>query len=172
MLVSERLWDVRGNHTGEKVIIEGQYRSRNVHENAKSRLELHLFAKNICTAEIETADRNEIILNGYICKPPVYRTTPLGREICDVLLAVNRAYRKSDYIPCVVWGRNAEFVSGLEVGTQLKLEGRIQSREYIKKLENGEERRIAYEVSVTTVEPVMEREEVEPEPEQSPEAAA
>lgn len=159
VMVSERLLDVTEDHIGENVEIEGEYRSRNVRENEKSRLELHLFARRIYIAEEEAADRNEIILNGYICKTPIYRTTPLGREICDVLIAVNRAYSKSDYIPCVVWGRNARFVSGLEVGAQVKLTGRIQSREYVKKHEDFSETKTAYEVSVAIVEPVTEREE-------------
>ena len=103
--------------------------------------------------EVENAKTNQIFLDGYICKPPVYRKTPLGREIADLLLAVNRPYGKSDYIPCICWGRNARYASGFEVGGHVEIWGRIQSREYMKKIdENDAEKRIAYEVSVSKLE--------------------
>ena len=101
----------------------------------------------------EQSKSNQIFLDGYVCKPPIYRKTPLGREIADILLAVNRAYGKSDYIPCICWGRNARYASGFEVGEHVQLLGRIQSREYMKKInENDTEKRVAYEVSVSKVE--------------------
>ena len=101
----------------------------------------------------EREDENEICLDGYICKPPVYRETPFGREISDLLIAVNRSYGKSDYIPCICWGRNARFANGLEVGTKLKAQGRIQSREYVKRLSETEsETRTAFEVSIARLE--------------------
>ena len=103
---------------------------------------------------------NEVVLVGYICKKPIYRQTPFGREIADILLAVNRAYNKSDYIPCIAWGRNARFCQNLEVGSQIKLVGRVQSRTYEKKHEDGTvEERIAYEVSVGSLEVMEEKEE-------------
>ena len=96
---------------------------------------------------------NEVVLNGYICKKPIYRQTPFGREIADILLAVNRAYNKSDYIPCIAWGRNARFCQNLEIGTEIKVIGRVQSRTYEKKFEDGtSETRIAYEVSIGSME--------------------
>ena len=117
----------------------------------KNRLVLSIFVK-----EIEfTEDKNILTLNnanfmGYICKEPVYRKTPLGREIADVLIAINRTYRKSDYVPCILWGRNAKFCETLKVGELVKLSGRIQSRTYEKKLDNGQQiKKTAYEVSVS-----------------------
>lgn len=150
--VSERLADVKDNWVGQFVKIEGQFRSFNKHEENHARLILTVFV-----TEMEVLDalypENEIFLDCYICKEPTYRKTPLGREIADVLVAVNRSYGKSDYIPCICWGRNARFASTFEVGTHVQIWGRIQSREYIKKLDNGDtETRIAYEVSVSKIE--------------------
>lgn len=154
IMVSERLFDVHKNYTGIRMHVEGQFRSYNSHENNKSRLKLYIFAREINFVEDEAfLDYNYIFLNGFICKEPVYRKTPLGREIADVLLAVNRPYGKSDYIPCICWGRNARFASGFEVGGHTQIWGRIQSREYVKKIDEEEsERRIAYEVSVSKLE--------------------
>lgn len=133
---------------GDRVILTGQYRSHNKNINDKNRLILHFFAKDVEKDE-KSEEINYVKLVGFICKKPVYRTTPFNREICDVLLAVNRInYHRSDYIPCILWGRNARFVSTLPVGTKLELEGRIQSRKYTKQNENGEsEEKTAYEVS-------------------------
>lgn len=133
---------------GDRVILTGQYRSHNKNINDKNRLILHFFAKDVEEDE-KGEEINYVKLVGFICKKPVYRTTPFNREICDVLLAVNRTnYHRSDYIPCILWGRNARFVSTLPVGTKLELEGRIQSRKYTKQNENGEsEEKTAYEVS-------------------------
>ena len=134
VMVSDRLMDVEQDFIGVKVKVEGQFRSYNRHEVKKNRLILSVFAKEIeVVDEIEEGARsNQIYLDGYICKEPVYRETPLGREIADLLIAVNRPYGKSDYIPCICWGRNARFASGFEVGTRCYVQGRIQSRDYHK----------------------------------------
>ena len=169
VIVSERLITEFDFHVGIKVVIDGQYRSYNNMENEKNKLVLTVFVKEIRlqTEEDENVNSNEIILNGFICKKPIYRTTPFGREIADVLLAVNRAYNKSDYIPCIAWGRNARFCQSLEVGTSVKVWGRIQSRQYEKKLEDGtSEIRRAYEVSVSKME-LEKAENTESKPEES-----
>ena len=155
LMVSERLVDVSQDYEGEYIMVQGQFRSYNRHEEKKNRLVLSVFVREL--SFVEEADdsikTNQIFLDGYICKPPVYRKTPLGREIADLLLAVNRPYGKSDYIPCICWGRNARYASAFEVGCHVLLWGRIQSREYIKKLgENETEKRTAYEVSVSKLE--------------------
>ena len=155
LMVSERLVDVSQDYEGEYIMVQGQFRSYNRHEEKKNRLVLSVFVREL--SFVEEADdsikTNQIFLDGYICKPPVYRKTPLGREIADLLLAVNRPYGKSDYIPCICWGRNARYASAFEVGGHVLLWGRIQSREYIKKLgENETEKRTAYEVSVSKLE--------------------
>jgi len=154
-MVSERLIDVTQDYRGEMIQICGQFRSYNRHEEKKNRLVLSVFAREISFVEEENdkVKSNQIYLDGYICKNPVYRRTPLGREIADMLLAVNRPYGKSDYIPCICWGRNARFASGFEVGGHVQIWGRIQSREYVKKLEDDTaEKRVAYEVSVSKLE--------------------
>ena len=155
VMVSERLIDVTQDYIGEYVEIHGQFRSYNRHEEKHNRLVLSVFTRELKFVEEEddSVETNLIELNGYICKPPVHRMTPLGREIADVLLAVNRPYGKSDYIPCICWGRNANFARSFEVGGRLHIWGRIQSREYIKKLSETEtEKRTAYEVSVSKLE--------------------
>lgn len=155
VMVSDRLVNVEQDFIGVKVKVEGQFRSYNRHEVKKNRLILSVFAREIeLVDEIEQgAKSNQIYLDGYICKKPIYRETPLGREIADVLIAVNRPYGKSDYIPCICWGRNARFASGLEVGTRCYVQGRIQSREYNKKISETEvEKRTAYEVSINKLE--------------------
>lgn len=155
VMISERLIDVTQDYEGEYIQIFGQFRSYNRHEEKKNRLVLSVFAREACFVEDECdkIKSNQIFLDGYICKMPVYRRTPLGREIADMLLAVNRPYGKSDYIPCICWGRNARFTSGFEVGGHVQVWGRIQSREYVKKLEDeSTEKRVAYEVSVSKLE--------------------
>ena len=153
--VSERIL-TEEYQVGTKVKIDGQFRSYNNYENEKNKLVLTVFVKDIQLFEEKEEEKinpNEIILNGFICKKPIYRTTPFGREISDILLAVNRAYNKSDYIPCIAWGRNARYCQNLEVGENIKLWGRIQSRQYEKKFEDGtSEIRRAYEVSVCKME--------------------
>ena len=148
LMVSERLVDVTQDYEGEYIMVQGQFRSYNRHEEKKNRLVLSVFVRELSFVEEEddTVKTNQIFLDGYICKPPVYRKTPLGREIADLLLAVNRPYGKSDYIPCICWGRNARYASAFEVGGHVLIWGRIQSREYIKKLsESQTEKRTAYE---------------------------
>ena len=155
LMVSERLLDVNGDYKGMYIMVNGQFRSYNRHEERKNKLVLSVFAREIdFVDEIgENTKSNQIYLDGYICKEPVYRKTPLGREIADLLLAVNRPYGKSDYIPCICWGRNARYASGFEVGGHVQVNGRIQSREYVKKLSETEvEHRVAYEVSVSKIE--------------------
>lgn len=159
IMVSERLIDVKAEWEGRFVEVSGQFRSYNKHENGRRHLELSVFVREFEEIEFEHEepgsgnDENRIFLDGYICKEPKYRETPLGREIADILLAVNRQYGKTDYIPCIAWGRNAIFAGKLEVGTRLQIEGRIQSREYQKRISETEsEKRVAYEVSVSRLE--------------------
>lgn len=156
VMLSERLCPIKNIEVGEKIEVSGQYRSYNKRKDNKSTLVLTVFAHEI-TKETSGID-NLIEIDGFICKPPIYRKTPLGREITDLLIAVNRPYGKSDYIPCIAWGRNALYVSDFELGTHIKCAGRIQSREYSKKIdEDMSEIRIAYEVSIGRLE-VIENE--------------
>ena len=155
LMVSERLVDVTQDYRGQVVEVHGQFRSYNKHEEGRNRLILSVFVREFGFAEEgnNTAKPNSVYLDGYICKQPVYRMTPLGREITDLLLAVNRPYGKSDYLPCICWGRNARFAGKFEVGLHIHLWGRIRSRTYQKRLENDEvEKRTAYEVSVSKIE--------------------
>ena len=162
VMVSERLIDVSVDFKGCNLCITGQFRSYNRHEEKKNKLVLSVFAREIEFLDTieESAKTNQIFLDGYICKEPVYRKTPLGREIADLLLAVNRPYGKSDYIPCICWGRNARYVSSFTVGSRCLVWGRIQSREYVKKIsEEITEKRVAYEVSVSKLELAEDEEE-------------
>ena len=155
LMISERLIDVTQDYRGEYIMVSGQFRSYNKHEEHKNHLVLSVFVREVAFVEEEMdgAKTNNIMLDGYICKQPIYRKTPLGREIADLLLAVNRPYGKSDYIPCICWGRNARYASNFEVGEHVQIFGRIQSREYVKKLTETEtEKRIAYEVSASKLE--------------------
>ena len=167
--ISERLINDDTLNQGQKLLVKGQFRSYNSNESEKNRLILTVFAKDVRIISEEEQNEeenemtkkdvvtNEVVLIGYICKKPIYRQTPFGREIADILLAVNRAYNKSDYIPCIAWGRNARFCQNLEVGSQIKLVGRVQSRTYEKKHEDGSvETRVAYEVSVGSLEVIEE----------------
>lgn len=150
--ISERLLNSADIKVGDTIAIKGQFRSYNKLEDNKSKLILTVFVRELCEVDAN-ANPNIIEIFGYICKSPIYRTTPFNREITDVLMAVNRSYNKSDYIPCIAWGRNARFVGELPVGTKLEMVGRIQSREYLKKLD-GEEQpitKMAYEISVSKV---------------------
>ena len=159
---------------GKTLLVKGQFRSYNSYENEKNRLILTVFAKDITEVEEPKENEensemvkkdmitNEVVLVGFICKKPIYRQTPFGREIADVLLAVNRAYNKSDYIPTIAWGRNARFCQNLEVGTKVKIVGRVQSRTYEKKHEDGTvENRVAYEVSIGSLEVIDEKDNEE-----------
>ncbi len=168
--ISERLIGENTLQQGKKILVKGQFRSYNSYENEKNRLILTVFAKDIMEVEEKDEEENEmvkkdtitneVVLIGYICKKPIYRQTPFGREISDILLAVNRAYNKSDYIPCISWGRNARFCQNLEVGSQVKVVGRVQSRTYEKKYEDGtSQTRVAYEVSVGSLEVIEEKKE-------------
>lgn len=151
--ISERLLIDMEAKKGQFVTITGQLRSYNNYSEGKTHLILTVFAKDIIINEERIKDINNIQLNGFICKDPVYRTTPFGREIADILLAVNRAYNKSDYIPIICWGRNARFSSNLEIGSNITITGRMQSRCYQKKLSEDEViERTAYEVSVSKIE--------------------
>jgi len=152
LMVSERLVDVNESYIGKMVEASGQFRSYNRHEETRNRLVLSIFVREWQFVEenLETGKTNQIFLDGFICKEPIYRKTPLGREIADLLIAVNRPYGKSDYIPCIAWGRNARFASTFEVGGKIQIWGRVQSREYVKKISEEEiEKHIAYEVSVS-----------------------
>ena len=147
--ISERLIEAKNLQIGSKLCAIGQFRSYNKICDGKSRLMLTVFVRELCDEE-KIQNPNSITLLGYVCKPPVYRTTPFNREIADILLAVNRAYNKSDYIPCIAWGRNARFVKNIAVGEKIALTGRIQSREYTKKLSELDSKVMtAYEVSIS-----------------------
>ena len=159
LMISERLIDTTQSYIGEKIHVTGQFRSYNRHEETRNRLILSVFVRELefvdefWENDEEEKKSNSIILDGYVCKAPVYRKTPLGREIADLLVAVNRSYGKSDYIPCICWGRNARFASAFEVGEHVQVMGRIQSREYMKKItETESQKRVAYEVSVSKLE--------------------
>ena len=154
LMVSERLMDVTQDYEGEYIQVNGEFRSYNFHNGNRNRLILTVFAQELKFAEEgDPIEINEIVLDGYICRQPVYRKTPLGREIADFLLAVNRPYGKSDYIPCICWGRNARYASSFEVGEHILISGRIQSREYLKRYsETDREVRTAYEVSINKME--------------------
>lgn len=171
--VSERIATEEMLTEGKNLLVKGQFRSYNSYDTQKNRLILTVFAKDVIEVEEKPEDEdnemvkkdmvtNEVVLIGYICKKPIYRQTPFGREIADILLAVNRAYNKSDYIPCIAWGRNARFCQNLEVGTKVKLVGRVQSRTYEKKYDDGTvENRVAYEVSVGSLEIIEENDATE-----------
>ena len=159
ILISERMIDVNEEYVGKYISITGEFRSFNKHDSDKNKLVLNVFVTeySFIDAVVKGGICNQIELCGYICKTPKYRKTPLGREIADLLIVVNRNYNKSDYIPCIVWGRNARFVSGFDIGSKIKICGRIQSREYQKHISDDEtETRVAYEVSVSKIELVEE----------------
>jgi single-stranded DNA-binding protein len=153
--VSERLIGGMELKAGSEVIVEGQLRSYNKFVDGANRLILSVFARNVEFCIEKSKNPNQIFLDGYICKQPVYRTTPFGREISDMLLAVNRSYNKSDYIPTIAWGRNSRFCQGLQVGDNIRVWGRLQSREYEKKVSETETiKKVAYEVSISKMEKV------------------
>ena len=169
--ISERLFRDEDIAIGKNVKVNGQFRSYNGYENNKNRLVLTVFVKDIeflPDGDEVLSDKdvvsNEVDLTGFICKPPIYRQTPFGREITDILIAVNRAYNKSDYIPSIAWGRNARFCQNIEVGTEIKITGRIQSRTYEKKFEDGtSETRVAYEISIASMEVIEDNETADEE---------
>lgn len=161
VIASERTVDIDALCPGDIVSVRGEIRSYNLKCAEKTRLVLNVFARSVQMVERVEADENgsnnSICLDGYICKPPTYRETPMGRELSDAIVAVNRAYGKSDYIPCIFWGRNARFTSQLLVGSRVKLSGRFQSREYRKNIGDVTEIRTAFELSVGSLE-VIENE--------------
>ncbi|MGL4990740.1 MAG: single-stranded DNA-binding protein [Sarcina sp.] len=159
--ISERLIAQYELSIGKEIIVEGQLRSYNKFVGGSNKLILTVFARNIEDCLQRSKNPNEIYLDGFICKEPIYRTTPFGREIADVLLAVNRSYNKSDYIPTIAWGRNSRFCKSLEVGDNIRIWGRLQSREYQKKVSETEViKKIAYEVSISKMEKVNASEEI------------
>ena len=161
IMISEKLYNIDEIKVGSKYYVEGSIRSYNyyVSENERRKLILNIFLKTIREANIEDDNcHNNVEIIGHICKKPIYRKTPFDREIADILLAVNRLYGKSDYLPTIAWGRNAVFASKLEVGETIKIVGRMQSREYTKKTENSEEKKVAYEISVINLEKVVKEE--------------
>ena len=149
--ISERLYDASVMGINNFVALKGQFRSYNKLIDGHSKLMLTVFVREVCERDLSLSD-NVVEIVGYVCKPPVFRTTPFRREICDVLLAVNRAYNKSDYLPCIAWGRNARFVSELDVGQKVFMTGRIQSRQYQKKIDDKTaETRTAFEISISQI---------------------
>ncbi len=157
--ISEKFFPGIKIEEGKNVLISGQFRSYNNFTSVGSKLMLTVFVRDIEEVDdlCDYASQNNVYLNGYICKAPIYRTTPFGREIADILLAVNRAYNKSDYIPCIAWGRNAKYAGALSVGDNIAIWGRVQSREYQKKINEEEvENRVAYEVSISKMELIEE----------------
>jgi len=137
LVISERLVNIHEHYRECKAKIIGQFQSHNIQTRNKSHLKLSVFVEDIHFGNelSDFADSNEIVLDGFICKQPKFRITSLGREIVDVMLAVNRSYgNKSDYIPCIAWEREARYISQFDVGTQISVKGRIQSREYTKKI--------------------------------------
>lgn len=157
VVISDRIIDVSKDLTGKDVEVIGDYRSYNSRKNGKMKLLLYVFTHEIhvLNKSIEVSENNKIFLDGFICKKPIYRKTPLGREITDLLLAVNRPYSDlTDYIPCICWNKNARYAQGLKVGYNIKLEGRIQSREYQKYIASKDmhETKVAYEISVKNFE--------------------
>ena len=150
--ISERLLQEIDLNKNNLVDVVGQLRSYNKNIDNRNKLVLTVFARELNLVKEEAKDPNSIFLDGYICKDPIYRKTPLGREITDLLVAINRPYNKSDYIPSIVWGRNAKFAKNLEVGDRVQMWGRVQSRDYEKKLEDGTiKKRVAYEVSISKI---------------------
>ncbi len=159
--ISERLLNDERMCVDGLISVTGQLRSYNKVIDGKSRLLLTVFVRDLLDYDDEI-NPNIIDITGYICKEPIYRTTPFKREICDILLAVNRAYNKSDYLPCIAWGRNARFIKDLPIGEKLIINGRIQSRDYQKVLEDGEVvTKTAYEVSINRIVTSYDNEENE-----------
>ena len=161
VMVSERLVYDNPPEIGGFLEVKGQIRTYNEFVDGRNKLNVVVFARELYPCEDFGYFENYIYLEGFLCKPPAKRTSPLGRDICDMMVAVNRMYNKSDYIPCICWGRNARFANSFEVGTRCAIWGRIQSREYMKKItEDQSERRIAYEVSVNKLDLVDEEAEL------------
>ena len=153
VMISERLLTVYKLSVGDTALVSGQIRTYNEQVDGKNKLNIVVFARDMELVGFDEGHFNQVYLEGFICKTPIGRVSPLGRRICDIMLAVNRMYNKSDYIPCIAWGRNAIFAEGLEVGNKISLTGRMQSREYRKRLDDGNvEQRVAFEVSILQLE--------------------
>lgn len=154
IVISDRLINVKEEHSGKFISIVGQFRSHNRYDEGKNKLFLYVFVKECEISDQKKADDlNCIEITGFVCKPPVYRTTPLGREITDLFIAVNRPYGRTDYIPCISWGRTAKYTKNFKAGDCYSIIGRIQSREYVKEIASEIiERKTAYEVSIIRVE--------------------
>ncbi len=153
VMISERLLNVYKLSMGDTALVSGQIRTYNEQVDGKNKLNIVVFARDMELVGFDEGHFNQVYLEGFICKTPIGRVSPLGRRICDIMLAVNRMYNKSDYIPCIAWGRNAIFAEGLEVGNKISLTGRMQSREYRKRLDDGNvEQRVAFEVSILQLE--------------------
>ena len=153
VMISERLLNVYKLSVGDTALVSGQIRTYNEQVDGKNKLNIVVFARDMERVGFDEGHFNQVYLEGFICKTPIGRVSPLGRRICDIMLAVNRMYNKSDYIPCIAWGRNAIFAEGLEVGNKISLTGRMQSREYRKRLDDGNvEQRVAFEVSILQLE--------------------
>lgn len=150
-MISDHLVNFTNLDNNKKYKIQGQIRTYNQHTNEKTKLLIFVFVKDIIEVEEEYEDINEVYINGFTCKSPIYRKTPNGREISDLVVAVNRAYGKSDYLPCICWGRNARYSRLFHVGTRIKLTGRIQSRQYDKHMDDTTVTKVAYEVSVSSI---------------------
>ena len=142
---------------GEELSVEGEVRSFNNRTGPGSRLVITLFARSVAPTEEEPA--NHLELSGVLCKPPILRRTPLGREICDLMLAVNRRYGRTDYLPCIAWGGLALQCSRLQTGDPLWLDGRLQSRTYLKTVGEATQERTAFEISITSIDPPGAQEE-------------
>lgn len=148
LIISEKHINMLEDMNGKRVKVFGEFRSRNVPGEEKRKLVLSVFVKHLEVTDENEEDNNYIYLDGYVCKEPIYRKTPMGKEITDLLIAVNRSTKVSDYIPCIAWGKAANFASNIKVGSHVQMYGRIQSREYTKKVSETEiEKRTAYEVS-------------------------
>lgn len=161
VMASERILRILPVAVGMYVDIEGQVRTYNEDVGGRNRLNIVIFARDLAETEADAFPVNDIYLEGYLCKKPLSRTSPLGRKICDLMLAVNRMYNKSDYIPCIAWGRNAVYSASFAVGDKIAIRGRLQSRQYRKKQEDGGVMtKTAYEVSILQMEPV-EQEAIE-----------
>ena len=153
VMISERLLNVYKLSGDDTALVSGQIRTYNGQVDGKNKLNIVVFASDMELVGCDEGHFNQVYLEGFICKTPIGRVSPLGRRICDIMLAVNRMYNKSDYIPCIAWGRNAIFAEGLEVGNKISLTGRMQSREYRKRLDDGNvEQRVAFEVSILQLE--------------------
>ena len=151
LLVSRTQLEQTPVFAGERLAAEGEVRSFNNRSGVGSKLVLTVFVRTLRSAQADEPDCNRLTLQGTLCRAPIYRRTPLGREICDLTLAVNRRYGRADYLPCICWGTVARNCAERAVGDELRLEGRFQSRSYVKKLGEQSVSRTAYEVSAMSV---------------------